>query len=144
MSEKLEHFKKFVQYTFTTLIGSAAEIGLVWIFEHIIFADCYRGWQKLLSLAVGFEVKVLINFTNCYLFVWKDRIAAGRSVRDYLKRYLQFNASCTTVFFLQMGIAMLLNWLSGWQMAVCDFFALMIAGLVNFAMSEWVIFNRKK
>ena len=135
---KLPRFPKFVA---TSLVGTVVDTVVLWLFSHHVFGG-YVG-KVILSPIISFECAVLTNFTVSYFFTWKDRISQ-RSVRSYLRHYAAYNASCTGTFLLKMGFLMLIQWLTKWDVVICNLLALCVSGLVNYSMNEFVIFRKRK
>jgi len=135
---KMPRFPKFVA---TSLCGTAVDTVVLWFCSHVVFSG-YVG-QVVISPIISFECAVLTNFTISYYFTWKDRISQ-RSARSYFRHYGAYNASCTGTFLLKMGVLMLIQWLTKWDVVICNLLALCVSGIVNYSMNEFVIFKRKK
>ena len=133
--------KRFPKYVMGNLTGTLVDTVVLWLFSHFVFSS-YVG-QVIVSPVISFECAVLTNFVVCCLFTWKDRIAK-RSKKGHLRRYLIYNASCIGGFLIKMAMLMLIQYLTKWDVVVCNLLALVVSGLFNFSMAEFVIFKKKK
>ena len=75
--------------------------------------------------------------------MWKERISQ-HGVRSFFRHYGAYNLSCTGTFLFKMGLLQLLVLLSGLDVVWCNLIALCFSGLLNFLMSDKVIFRKKK
>ena len=55
-----------------------------------------------------------------------------------------YNISSSLVFTMKLGVILLLERLFGWNVVICNLAALCLSGLINFSLSEWVIFRKKQ
>jgi putative flippase GtrA len=133
--------KRFPKFLSGNLVGTAVDTFVLWLFSHFVF-DGYVG-KVIISPIISFECAVFVNYNFSYFVTWKDRISQ-HSAGYYFKHYLGYNASCTGTFLLKMGFLMLIQWLSKWNVVVCNLLALLVSGGVNFTMDEFVIFKRKR
>lgn len=139
IKEPLSRFPKFL---LTSGIGTAVDTAVLWLISHHVFHS-YAG-DYLLSPFISFECAVFTNFCCSFFFVWKDRIENRRSIGLFFRKYGLYNASATVVFLMKMGILLLIELFTGWNVVICNLCALCISGLMNFSMGEWVIFRKKK
>ena len=133
---------RLAKFTFTSGAGTVVDTVVLWLLSHFVF-NSYAG-EYLLAPFISFECAVLTNFCCFFFFVWKDRIADRHSARLFLRKYGLYNASATMVFLLKMGILLLIELFTGWNVVICNLAALCISGLINFSMGEWVIFRKKR
>ena len=75
-----------------------------------------------------------------FFFIWKDKMDIGNA-RAFMSRYLLYNLSCTMTFLLKMGLLLLFKFLFGWDVIICNLTAPCVSGVVNFVMSDRVIFR---
>ncbi len=132
---------RFVKFSLSTLFGALTDTGVLWLFSHYVFST-YLG-RYVISPIISFECAVLVNFFFSYYVVWKDRVSQ-RSVGNFFKRYGVYNVSCTGVFLLKIGLLQLIHLLSGWGPVICNLLAVMVSGIVNFLMSDKLIFRIRK
>ena len=133
--------RRLPKFIGVNIIGTVVDTAVLWAFSHYIFKG-YIG-EYLISPVVSFECAVLSNYLFSYFGVWKDR-AKGRDFKVFIRKYLMYNLSSSAVFFMKMGILLLIELISGWNVVICNLLALCLSGLVNFALGEWVIFREKR
>lgn len=134
----LHRFPKFVA---GNLAGTLVDTVVLWLFSHLVFHD-YVG-EVLISPFISFECAVLVNFIFSYYVTWKDRVSQT-TTRSFLRHYAGYNASCTGAFMFKMVVLMLIQWLTQWDVVICNLLALCVSGTINFVMDEFVIFKRKR
>ncbi|MCR5037357.1 MAG: GtrA family protein [Bacteroidales bacterium] len=123
------------------IAGTIVDTLVLWLFSHLVFSR-YSG-QVIISPIISFECAVFANFLVSYFFTWKDRITqSGKG--SFFRRYAVYNASCTGGFLIKMGILMLIQYLTKWDVVICNLLALCVSGIFNFSMDEFVIFKKKK
>lgn len=138
--EKKQMFIRFVKQTLFSLLGTATDTLVLWIFSHFIL-NGYAG-EYIISPIISFECANVVNFFICSRWVWGER-TRDFSRSTIFKRFIGFNLSYSGSFLLKLGIIQLIKLLLGWDVVWCNLIALMISGLVNFAMNEKVIFRKK-
>lgn len=114
---------------------------VLWAFSSFVF-EKYLG-DYIIAPLISFECALTANYINSVLFIWKDRVK-GRSRAGQLRKYLIYNASCSAVFLTKMVILLIIERLTGWNVVFCNLAALCISGILNFSLSEWVIFKKRK
>ena len=134
----LHRFPKFVA---GNLLGTLMDTLVLWVFSHFVFQS-YVG-KVIISPIISFEFAVFTNFNVSYFLTWKDRIS-HHSGRSYFKRYGAYNASCTGGFLIKMGLLLLIQALTKWDVVICNLLALCVSGTYNFIMDELVIFKKRK
>lgn len=138
--EKKEMFIRFVKQTLFSLLGTATDTLVLWIFSHFIL-NGYAG-EYIISPIISFECANVVNFFICSRWVWGER-TKDYSRSTIFKRFIGFNLSYSGSFLLKLGLIQLIKLLLGWDVVWCNLIALMISGLVNFVMNEKVIFRKK-
>jgi len=133
-------FLRFTKHTLFSLIGTATDTLVLWLCSNFIFSG-YAG-ENILSPAISFECANIVNFIVSSRLVWPERMA-GKRFKEYLRRFIGYNMSYTTVFFLKMGILLAIQTITKWDVVLCNLIALMIAGIVNFVMNDKVIFKNR-
>ena len=134
----LHRFPKFVA---GNLLGTLMDTLVLWVFSHFVFHN-YVG-KVIISPIISFEFAVFTNFNVSYFLTWKDRIS-HHSGKSYFKRYGTYNASCTGGFLIKMGLLLLIQALTKWDVVICNPLALCVSGTYNFIMDELVIFKKRK
>ena len=143
MDKKKVIAKRFAKHTAFSLVGTATDCLVLWVFSHFILNGTYVG-ECIASPAISFECGNIVNFLISAYIVWPDRLK-GKSRKSRAKYFAAYNLSYTTVFFLKLGLLMFFEWLTGWDVVICNILTLMLAGIVNFEINDLVIFkNRKK
>ena len=113
---------------------------VLWLLSDYAFADGY--WREyVFSPVISFQCAVFVNFTIFYFYVWKDRVASQRSVSFYFRGYLKYNLSCSSVFLLRYGLILLIGKLTSWDVVVCSLLAMCVSGIVNFLLTNNLVFR---
>lgn len=135
ISELVKRFPKFVG---VNAIGTIIDTAVLWLFSHFVF-DGYVG-EYVISPVISFECAVMSNYLFSYFGVWRERRSAG----SFVLKYIMYNISSSLVFMMKLGLILLLERLFGWNVVICNLAALCLSGLINFSLSEWVIFRKKQ
>lgn len=133
----LHRIPKFVT---GNLLGTLVDTLILWVFSHFVFQR-YVG-KVIISPIISFEFAVFSNFVFSYYMTWKDRIS-HHSGKSFIKHYGAYNASCTGGFLIKMGVLLLIQALTKWDVVICNLLALCVSGTYNFMMNELVIFKKK-
>jgi putative flippase GtrA len=128
------------KFAIGNLLGTLVDTLVLWLFSHFVF-NGYIG-QVIVSPVISFECAVMTNYVFSYFVTWKDRISQV-STRSFFRRFVGYNATCTGTFILKMGILMLIQWLTKWDVVICNLLALCVSGVVNFLMDNFVVFKKK-
>ena len=123
------------------LLGTFVDTLVLWVFSHFVFHS-YVG-KVIISPIISFEFAVFSNFVFSYYMTWKDRIS-HHSGKSFIRHYGAYNASCTGGFLIKMGILLLIQALTKWDVVICNLLALCVSGIYNFIMNELVIFKKRK
>lgn len=132
--------KRFPKFFAGNLLGTTIDTLVLWLFSHFVFHG-YIG-QVIISPVISFECAVMTNYVFSYFVTWKDRISQV-STRSFFRRFVGYNATCTGTFILKMGVLMLIQWLTKWDVVICNLLALCVSGVVNFLMDNFVVFKKK-
>ena len=132
--------KRFPKFFAGNLLGTAIDTLVLWLFSHFVFHG-YIG-QVIISPVISFECAVMTNYVFSYFVTWKDRISQV-STRSFFRRFVGYNVTCTGTFILKMGVLMLIQWLTKWDVVICNLLALCVSGVVNFLMDNFVVFKKK-
>lgn len=128
------------KFAIGNLLGTLVDTLVLWFFSHIVFQG-YVG-KVIISPVISFEFAVFANFLFCYFLTWRDRVS-NQSEKSFAKFYGAYNVSCTGGFFIKMGILLLIQALTKWDVVICNLLALCVSGTYNFVMNELVIFKKK-
>lgn len=138
MGRKVETALRIPKYVLVSAAGTVVDTAVLWLVSHHIFHS-FAG-EYILSPFISFECAVLFNFICSFFLIWKDRMDIGNA-RTFISRYLLYNLSCTMTFLLKMGLLLFFKFLFGWDVIICNLTALCVSGIVNFVMSDRVIFR---
>ena len=134
---------RYVKFLGTSVIGTCTDMLVLWLLSDFVFEKGYWG-EYLLSPVLSFQCAVLFNYTAFYFYVWNDKVAPSRSVRFFFRRYLAYNLSCSGVFLLRFGAMLLIERFTGWDVVICSFLAMCVSGIINFLMTDNVVFQNRK
>lgn len=134
---------RYVKFLGTSAIGTSVDMLVLWILSDFVFEKGYWG-EYLLSPVLSFQCAVLVNYTIFYFYVWKDKVAPKRSVRFFFKKYFAYNLSCSSVFLLRFGAMLLIERFTGWDVIICTLLAMCMSGIINFLMTDNVVFRNRK
>lgn len=141
MRKAIELLRRFPKFIGANAIGTLVDTIVLWLFSHFLF-ESYIG-EYIISPIISFECAVFSNFVFSFFFVWRDRRYRNQR-KAFIHKYLIYNISSSAVFLLKMGILLIIEAISGWDVVICNLSALCISGLINFSLGEWVIFRKKK
>lgn len=133
--------KRVPKFIIGNVVGTLVDTLVLWVFSHFVF-DGYVG-EVIISPVISFECAVLVNFLLSYHFIWKDRVPQMTS-RSFLRHVWPYNISCIGGFLVKMGALMLIQYLTKWDVVICNLLALCVSGTFNFAMNEFVVFRKRK
>ena len=133
--------KRLPKFIGVNIIGTVVDTAVLWVFSHYILKG-YIG-EYIISPIISFEFAVLSNYLFSYFGVWKDR-EQHHNAKTFAQKYIMYNLSSSAVFIIKMGLLLIVEFISGWNVILCNLAALCISGLANFALSEWVIFKDRK
>lgn len=134
----LNRFPKFVA---GNLLGTLADTLVLWVFSHFVFHG-YVG-EIIISPVISFECAVFVNFLVSYYITWKDRVTQ-QTRRSFFRHLAAYNATCVGAFLVKMGALMSIQWVTKWDVVICNLLALVVSGGVNFLVGEFVVFKEKK
>jgi len=115
---------------------------VLWLLYDLVFTEGYWG-EYVISPAISFQCAVMTNFLISYFYVWKDRNAERKGVGRFFRTFLYYDLSCSTVFLVRLGILLLIERWSGWDVVICNLIAMCFSGIVNFIMNNQVIFRKR-
>ena len=134
---------RYIKFLGTSIIGTSVDMLVLWLLSDYAFADGY--WREyVFSPVISFQCAVFVNFTIFYFYVWKDKVAPKRSVRFFFKKYFAYNLSCSSVFLLRFGAMLLIERFTGWDVIICTLLAMCMSGIINFLMTDNVVFRNRK
>lgn len=134
---------RYAKFLGTSFVGTLVDMLVLWLLSDFAFTQGYFG-EYLLSPALSFQAAVLSNFTVSYLYVWRDRVSSVKGGHDFLKRYLTYNLSCTTVFLIRLGMILIVERFTGWDVVLCNLIAMCVTGIVNFLITNNLVFRNRR
>lgn len=132
---------RFPKFLAGNLVGTIVDTVVLWVFSHLVF-NGYVG-EVIISPIISFECAVFVDFLCSYYYIWGDRVNK-RGKRSFFTHYAGYNASRTGSFLIKLLALMLIQYLTQWDVVVCNLLALCVSGGINFMMDEFVIFRKKE
>lgn len=133
---------RYLKFAGSSLAGTLVDTSVLWLLSDLVFTEGYWG-EYLISPAISFQCAVMTNFLISYFYVWRDRNAERKGVRKFFRTFLYYDLSCSSVFLVRLGILLLIERWSGWDVVICNLIAMCFSGIVNFIMNNQVIFRKK-
>jgi len=134
--------KRYVGFAVSTLAGTAVDMLVLWLCSDFIFRGTYWG-ENIVSPCISFECAVFTNFLFAYYGVWRERVSRY-TVRSFFRHWAGYNLSCIGAFLVKMGILLSVQYITKWDVLICNMIALCFSGLLNFFLNERVVFSAKK
>lgn len=136
---------RYAKFAGTSLVGSIVDTLVLWMLSDLVFTNGYWG-EYLISPMLSFQCAVAVNYTISYFYVWKDRTRKrpDASVRRFFKLYGAYNLSNSAVFLFRLGVLLLIERFTGWDVVLCNLAAMCFSGIINFTINNMVIFRKKK
>lgn len=131
---------KYIKFVASRLIGTLVDTMVLWGLSSYIFSSyigCY-----VVAPTISFEIAVFSNFLFSYYWIWSKRIPI-KNVKNFITRFALFNISCVLGFIVKMVFLLLFEKLFGWDVVFCNLAALVISGIVNFVLAEFVVFKKR-
>lgn len=132
---------RFAKHTVFSFAGSATDTLVLWVTSHFLFNG--YAMENILAPFISFECANVVNFIISSKFVFGDR-NEDLPFRTILKRFVEFNLSYTTTFFVKMLLLLPIQAITKWDVVICNLIALGITGIMNYFMNDKVIFKSKK
>lgn len=130
---------RYFKFIASRLIGTIVDTLVIWLLTNFIFSS-YLG-VYIIAPTISFEFAVLSNFLFSYFWIWSNRVAV-KNYRSFFNHFLSFNISSFFGFVVKMGFLLLFSKMLNWSVVYCNFLALLISGVVNFGLSELVVFKK--
>lgn len=136
---------RYAKFAGTSLIGSVVDTLVLWLMSALVFTKGYWG-EYIISPMISFQCAVAVNYTISYFYVWKDRTRKrpDASVRRFFRLYAAYNLSNSMVFLFRLGVLLLIERFSGWDVVFCNLTAMCFSGIINFTINNLLIFKKKK
>lgn len=130
----------YLKFLLSRIVGTLVDTFIIWLLSAYIFTT-YAG-MYLVSPTISFEFAVVSNFLFSYFWIWNRRVSV-KNVKTIFIRFLAFNLASVMGFVIKMSLLLLFERLFGWSVVFCNIIALLISGIVNFIVAEFVIFKEK-
>ena len=137
---KKELASNFGGFVISRGLGTIVDTGVLWFCEKFLFTGYWGSY--LISPTISFEVATFFNFVLSYYWIWKNRIETKNS-KIFWHLFLLFNISCIAGFLIKMLFLFLFERLFHFDAVICNLLALCISGIVNFFLSEDLVFRQK-
>lgn len=136
---------RYAKFAGTSAVGSIVDTLVLWLLSDLVFGRGYWG-EYIISPLISFQCAVAVNYTISYFYVWKDRTRKrpDASARRFFKLYGAYNLSNSAVFMFRLGILLLIERFTGWDVVICNLVAMCFSGIINFVINNLVIFKKKK
>ena len=136
---------RYAKFAGTSAVGSIVDTLVLWLLSDLIFTRGYWG-EYIISPLISFQCAVAVNYMISYFYVWKDRTRkrSDASVRRFFRLYGAYNLSSSVVFLFRLGILLLIERFTGWDVVICNLVAMCFSGIINFAINNQLIFKKKK
>ena len=131
---------KYFKFLTSRLIGTLVDTLVLWMLSAYLFSS-YIG-KYIVAPTISFEVAVFVNFIFSYYWIWSKRISI-KSTKTFITRFAIFNISCVLGFIVKMAFLLLFERMFGWDVVYCNLLALVISGFVNYALAEFVVFQKQ-
>lgn len=141
----LKLLKRYLKYISTSAVGTLVDTLVLWLLSDFVFKNGY--WKELiLSPAISFQCAVATNFTLAYFYIWRDRTRdwSGSKKQRSIRLFLAYDLSCSAVFLLRLGIMLLIEKFTGWDVVICNLLAMCFSGILNFTIENRLIFKKNK
>jgi putative flippase GtrA len=126
---------RWLKFNFVGGIGIVVQLAALALFRSLFHLN------YLLATALAVETAVIHNFLWHERFTWRDRPAAHRW--QSLARFAKFNATNGAVSIV--GNLLIMRALVGqfhMNYMIANLIAVTVCSLVNFLLSDWVVFER--
>lgn len=136
---------RYAKFAGTSAVGSIVDTLVLWLLSDLIFTRGYWG-EYIISPLISFQCAVAVNYMISYFYVWKDRTRkrSDASVRRFFRLYGAYNLSSSVVFLFRLGILLLIERFTGWDVVICNLVAMCFSGIINYAINNLLIFKKKK
>ena len=136
---------RYAKFAGTSAVGSVVDTLVLWLLSDLVFTKGYWG-EYIISPFISFQCAVAVNFTNSYFYVWKDRTRKrpDASVRRFFKLFGAYDISVSVVFLFRLGVLLLIERFTGWDVVICNLIAMCFSGIINFTINNLLIFKKKK
>lgn len=133
---------KYLKFMVSRAIGTGVDTLILWLLTHFVFTSGEYLTNYIISPCISFEFAVMSNFLCSYYWIWSSRVSS-RTARSFWRHFAGFNLSSLAGFVIKMLFLLLFEKLFGWNVVVCNLVALCISGVLNFFLSEALVFGKR-
>ena len=127
---------RWLKFNFVGGIGIVVQLGALALFRSGLHLN------YLMATALAVETAVIHNFLWHERFTWRDRPSAHRL--QSLARFAKFNAANGAVSIVgNLLIMRALVGQFGVNYMISNLIAITVCSLINFLLSDWVVFQRE-
>lgn len=130
----------YLKFLLSRIVGTLVDTWVLWMLSAYVFTS-YIGIY-LVAPTISFEFAVISNFLFSYFWIWRRRTSA-KGIKTFFIRFVAFNLASVLGFVIKMSLLLLFERLFGWNVVLCNIVALLISGIINFILAEFVIFKEK-
>ncbi|MBN1924758.1 MAG: GtrA family protein [Prolixibacteraceae bacterium] len=130
---------RFLKFFVSRLFGTLVDTLVIWFLSRQVF-NSYTGIY-IASPIISFEVATFFNYVVSYVWIWHKQITT-KNFRDFSLRFVKYNLSTIIGFAVKMAFLILFERLFKWDVIYCNLAALLISGIVNFLLAEYVVFRK--
>ena len=136
---------RYAKFAGTSVVGSIVDTLVLWLLSDLIFTRGYWG-EYIISPLISFQCAVAVNYMISYFYVWKDRTRkrSDASIRRFFRLYGAYNLSSSVVFLFRLGVLLLIEKFTGWDVVICNLVAMCFSGIINFIINNLLIFKTKQ
>lgn len=136
---------RYAKFAGTSAVGSVVDTLVLWLLSDLVFTTGYWG-EYIISPLISFQCAVAVNFTISYFYVWKDRTTKhpDASLLRFFKLFGAYDLSSSVVFLFRLGVLLLIERFTGWDVVICNLIAMCFSGIINFTINNLLIFKKKK
>ena len=136
---------RYAKFAGTSVVGSVVDTLVLWLLSDLVFSKGDWG-EYIISPLISFQCAVAVIYMISYFYVWKDRTRKqpDASIRRFFKLYGAYNLSNSAVFLFRLGILLLIERFTGWDVVICNLAAMCFSGIINFTINNLLIFKKKK
>lgn len=129
----------YLKFLISRIVGTLVDTVVLWMLSSYVFSS-YVGIY-LVAPTISFEFAVVSNFFFSYFWIWRRRISV-KSIKTFFTRFITFNLAAVTGFIIKMSLLLLLARMFSWNVVYCNIVALLISGIINFILAEFVVFKK--
>ena len=136
---------RYAKFAGTSAVGSIVDTLVLLLLSDLVFTRGYWG-EYIISPLISFQCAVAVNYMISYFYVWKDRTRKrpDASTRRFFRLYGVYNLSSSAVFLFRLGVLLLIERFTGWDVVICNLVAMCFSGIINYAINNLLIFKKKK